>query len=101
MLYDIEQSDMEQEENYEEEDEYKIVPSPDQLSFGNIELTPEYREALYEAHPYYTVEQIIQTYLGYNVEFPSMDDFMLEHEQIMEDEKEESESTDGESTDED
>ena len=101
MLYEREESDVEQEEHYEEEEEYDIVPHPGQLRFGNIELEPEYRASLYEAHPHYTVEQIIQTYLGCNVEFPSMEEYDLVRKQNIEHEEEERETEDGESREED
>ena len=99
MLHEYDEADVESEEHYDEDEEYDFVPHPHQLRFGNIELMPDYREALHEAHPHYTVEQIIQTSLGCNVEFPSMEEYMREYEQMLEDEEEESESKDGESED--
>ena len=50
-----------------------IVPMPHRLTFGPYTLDCNYREALYDEYPYYTIEEIVGSYLGHNPYFPSQD----------------------------
>ena len=47
------------------------VPPPEQLEFGPYVLDEDYKRELYEEFPYYTTEEIIGSFLGYNPHFPS------------------------------
>ena len=51
-------------------EEYTVPPA-DQLIFGDYHIDPQYREQLYADYPYYTSEEIVGSYLGYNPYFPS------------------------------
>ena len=54
---------------------YEIIPPQDQTIFTlegqtySIEL--QYKKDLYKAHPHYTIEEIVGTYLGYNDLYPA------------------------------
>jgi len=47
------------------------VPTSEQLGFGLYVLDKVYKRELYEKYPYYTTEEIIGSFLGYNPHFPS------------------------------
>lgn len=54
-----------------------VVPPFDQLVFGPYTLDAEYKEALYEEFPLYTGKEIVSSYLGYNEEFVSYEEWLL------------------------
>lgn len=58
--------------------EEHLVPSFDQLSFGPYTLDADYKKALYEKFPFYTSEEIVGSYLGYNPNFESQDEWIQE-----------------------
>ena len=47
------------------------VPPPDQYIFGAYHIDPQYRDQLFADYPFYTSEEIVGSYLGYNPYFPS------------------------------
>jgi len=49
------------------------IPSPEVLTFGTYTLDVKYREALFDEYPFYTVEEIVGTYLGHNPYYPSQE----------------------------
>ena len=57
--------------NFEREEPLQCVPPKYALKFGSYEINPEYREALYDEYPFYTTEEVVGSYLGYNPYFPS------------------------------
>ena len=52
------------------------VPPPDQYIFGEYHIDPEYRKLLYGEYPFYTGEEIVGSYLGYNPYFPSEQEWL-------------------------
>ena len=57
--------------NFETEEALDCVPPRDVLNFGKHRIDKDYRESLFQAHPYYTSEEIVGTFLGHNLNFPS------------------------------
>tara|TARA_R100000963_G_C4579797_1_gene61264 strand:+ start:260 stop:505 length:246 start_codon:yes stop_codon:yes gene_type:complete len=60
----------------EEEMEYiNQIPPKDELDFCisgiKCSINREYKDALFSAHPHYTIEEIVGTHLGHNPWFPS------------------------------
>lgn len=73
------------------------VPPLHVRRFGDdIVLSPEYRQALYEAYPFYTTEEIVGTSLGFGI-FLSESDWWKE--QKGEDDDSEEEDDDSEEED--
>lgn len=59
--------------DFEKEEVMNCVPPEEVLKFGPYEINKEYREALYKEFPFYTAEEVVGSYLGYNYSFPSQD----------------------------
>ena len=57
------------------------VPPNSVLQFGEYVIDPNYRAALHEYRPYYTTEEIMGSYIGYNPHFPSQDQWLQEQEE--------------------
>jgi hypothetical protein len=68
------------------------VPPPDVLQFGGYEIPKDYRDALFEAHPHYTAEEVVGSYLGHGI-FPSYDDW-AESQRMQEEEDDENKDED-------
>ena len=49
------------------------VPLPEVLTFGEYTIDARYRAALYADYPFYTVEEIVGSYLGHNPYYPSQE----------------------------
>ena len=54
------------------------VPPSNVLRLDNHIINRRYRAALYERHPWYTVEEIVGSHLGYNPHFPSEEVWLRE-----------------------
>ena len=61
------------EDPYSEEN---TVPPPDQYIFGEYHIDPQYRKQLCAVYPFYTSEEIVGSYLGYNPYFPSQAEWL-------------------------
>ena len=72
--------------DFEKEEALDCVPPREILKFGNYLIDKEYREALYEQFPFYSTEEVVGSYLGYNRYFPSQRDWFEEREQENEEE---------------
>ena len=55
---------------------FERVPRPEQYNFGPHKINRKYREVLYNKYPFYTIEEIVGSYLGYNPYFPSQRDWL-------------------------
>ena len=75
--------------DFETEEALYCVPPNDVLKFGQHQIDKEYREALYEEFPFYTAEEVVGSYLGYNPHFPSQNVWFDEKENCNEDESDE------------
>lgn len=53
-------------------DEHSI-PLPETLTFGQHTIDARYRAALYAEYPFYTIEEIVGSYLGNNPYYPSQE----------------------------
>ena len=53
------------------EEALQCVPPPYILQFRDLRINKEYRQALYDYCPYFTVEEIVGTCLGFNTIFES------------------------------
>ena len=53
------------------EEALQCVPPPYILQFRDVRINKEYRQALYAYCPYFTVEEIVGTCLGFNTNFES------------------------------
>ena len=62
--------------DFENEESLTCVPPKDVLVFGRYHIEIDYREALYNEYPQYTVEEIVGSYIGENHLFPSYDDWI-------------------------
>lgn len=58
------------------EDAPHCIPPASVLQFGPHRLSGAYRAALFERFPQFTAEQIVETYLGQNLLFPSQSNWM-------------------------
>tara|TARA_Y100000004_G_C8716157_1_gene328089 strand:+ start:81 stop:314 length:234 start_codon:yes stop_codon:yes gene_type:complete len=64
-------------------DDLNAIPDVNQVvftfynstSYETHELDLEYKLAIYDAHPYYTAEEIVGTHLGHNPYFPSFEEW--------------------------
>ena len=61
--------------NFEKEEALDCVPSKNTLKFGDYTIDKNYREALFKEHPYYTSEEVVGSFLGYNPHFPSQSEW--------------------------
>jgi len=48
-----------------------------QLTFGDHDLPPDYREALFRACPHYTALEVVQAYRGDDCDFPGYDEWSM------------------------
>ena len=55
---------------------FERVPRPEQYNFGPHKINRKYREVLYNKYPFYTIEEIVGSYLGHNPYFPSQHDWL-------------------------
>ncbi|MCA4782361.1 hypothetical protein IF125_08790 [Empedobacter stercoris] len=62
--------------NFEKEEALDCVPPKDVLIFGKYSIDKNYRKALFKEAPFYTSEEIVGSYLGYNHTFPSQDEWL-------------------------
>ena len=62
------------------EEPMDCVPPRHILRFGNYVINKEYREALYVEFPFYTTEEVVGSYLGYNPHFPSEEKWLEKQE---------------------
>ena len=51
------------------------VPPKDVLLFGDYQIPYDYREELFNECPFYTVEEIVGSFIGENPYFPSYDEW--------------------------
>lgn len=54
-----------------------VVPPHNQLCLGACRLDPAYKAALYEEFPWYTSKQIVSSFLGFNTDYVSHDQWKL------------------------
>ena len=52
------------------------VPSPKTCKFGPYQIDPKYRKEIYKRFPFYTIEEIVGSYIGYNRYFPSQEQWL-------------------------
>jgi hypothetical protein len=52
------------------------VPSPKTCEFGPYQIDPKYRKEIYKRFPFYTIEEIVGSYLGHNPHFQSQHDWL-------------------------
>ena len=57
--------------SFELEEALDCVPPKNVLKFGKFVIDKNYRNALYRKYPFYTAEEIVGSFLGYNRRFPS------------------------------
>jgi len=57
--------------DFASEEVLDCVPPRGILRFGQYEINKDYREALYTEFPFYTAEEVVGSYLGFNPNFPS------------------------------
>lgn len=62
------------------DDSLNSIPPKHILQFGPYKIDPNYREALFKAYPRYTIEEIIGSFIGYNPNFPSQEDWLNDEE---------------------
>lgn len=67
--------------NFEIEEALDCVPPKDILKFGEHQIDKKYREALYDQFPFYTAEEVVGSYLGYNSRFPSQNAWFEQKEE--------------------
>ncbi|MCQ4140606.1 hypothetical protein [Chryseobacterium sp. EO14] len=65
--------------DFEKEEAMDCVPPEEVLKFGKYEINKEYRKALYSQYPFYTVEEVVGSYLGHNPNFSSQDSWFEQH----------------------
>lgn len=58
------------------EEYFNRVPPPEKCDFGDYRIDPDYRKELYKQFPFYTGEEIVGSYLGYNPHFPSQEEWL-------------------------
>ncbi|SPY35873.1 Uncharacterised protein [Porphyromonas cangingivalis] len=75
--------------NFEMEEALYCVPPRDILKFGQYQIDKEYREAVYEEFPFYTTEEVVGSYLGYNPHFPSQNAWFEQKEENTDEEENE------------
>jgi len=51
----------------------ECVPPPGQLRLASYDIDAEYRRELYSMYSFFTVEEIVGTFLGRNPGFPSQE----------------------------
>ena len=56
--------------DFKVEEARNCVPPRDVLQFGEYKLNKKYREALFADAPFFTVEEIVGSFLGHNPNFP-------------------------------
>jgi hypothetical protein len=71
--------------DFQKEEVLDCVPPGDILKFGHYEIDKEYREALFNEYPFYTVEEVLGSYLGHNPHFPSQDEWLDQRDEGLED----------------
>jgi hypothetical protein len=59
----------------EDEENLNKIPPREMVQYGEYCLSMEYKLALFEDYPSYTIEEIVGSYLGYNPGFPSQEEF--------------------------
>jgi len=57
--------------NFEKEEALDCVPPKNVLKFGEHVIDKKYRDALYKEYPFYTSEEVVGSFLGYNPHYPS------------------------------
>lgn len=62
--------------NFEKEEIMDCVPPKDILRFGEHLINKDYRNALYEEFHFYTTEEVVGSFLGYNPNFPSQSSWL-------------------------
>lgn len=67
--------------NFEKEEALNCIPPKDVLKFGPYEIENEYRNILYIKFPFYTTEEVLGSFLGYNPNFPSQTVWFEEREE--------------------
>ena len=88
---DSEHSDNFESHDFESEEFLYSVPPPEMLTFGKYVLSEEYKKALFDVYPFYTAEEVVGSFLGYNPWFPSQDDWEEERRRGEEEEDEDEE----------
>lgn len=78
--------------NFQKEKALLCVPPKNVLTFGDYHINKDYRDDLFQAHPNYTVEEILRTFLGMNGNFKGYDEWLKEREYLSDSEDSESES---------
>ena len=79
----------------------RCIPPLHVLEFGKYTMSFPYRKALYEFAPYYTTEEVVGSYLGYNPNFPSEEDWTNEQCEDEEDDSDDDSEEDDDSDDSD
>lgn len=64
--------------DFENEEIMDCIPPKNILKFGEYIIDKDYRNALYELYPVYTVEEIVGSYLGHNPYFVDQDTWLEE-----------------------
>lgn len=67
--------------DFENEEAMHCVPPREVLIFGPYQIDKEYREALYKEFPFYTAEEVVGSYLGYNPYFPNQREWIEQQEE--------------------
>jgi len=62
--------------DFEKEEAFDCVPPKNVLKFGDYTIDEKYREALFKAHPYYTSEEVVGSFLGHNPYYPSQSEWL-------------------------
>lgn len=73
--------------DFTKEEILECVPPKDVLKFGHYEINKEYREALFNEHPMYDVEEVVGTYLGKNKHFSSQSAWLEEQDENFDEEE--------------
>jgi hypothetical protein len=74
--------------NFEREEVFYCVPPKSILKFGPYKIDVDYRNALYNEFPFYTTEEIVGSFLGYNPNFPSQAIWLEEKEENIDEDDE-------------
>ena len=72
--------------DFTKEEALDCVPPKETLVFGPYKIDEEYRKELYDKFPFYSTEEIVGSYLGYNDRFPSQNNWLEQQNEDFDDE---------------
>jgi hypothetical protein len=62
------------------EEAMECVPPMDVLNFGEHHIDVNYRRELHNEYPMYNSEEVVGSFLGYNPDYPSQQEWLVQQE---------------------